>query len=517
MYSYEDRKRAVELYIKYDLSAADTIRELGYPNRHSLINWYKEFQNNGDLHRDFRKVPKYSKEERATAVAYYLEHGKSISRTCRHLGYPSRTLLRQWLEEDAPEQIKSRNVSGSMIEYPQDIKNQAVIDLCSRTEPAREVARKYGVSRVTLYQWKNRLLPEESCTMKKEHDEESLERTKEELSSEVDRLRAELAQLKKETYRLRMEKDILEKAAEIIKKDPGVNLSNLRNREKARLVDALRTNYKFTELLKAVHISRSTYYYEHQVLIAPDKYSALRGRIHDIFLDSKQRYGYRRIYGELKNRGETVSEKVIRRIMAEEKLIVPQKRARKYSSYKGEITPAVPNLLRRDFHADKPNVKWLTDITEFSIPAGKVYLSPIIDCFDGGLVSWTIGTSPNAELANTMLDKGIATLKPGEHPILHSDRGCHYRWPGWIAKMDAAHLIRSMSKKGCSPDNSACEGFFGRLKNEFFYSRDWKGVSIDVFIDQLNAYLVWYNEVRIKKALGWRSPIEYRRALGLIA
>ena len=151
-----------------------------------------------------------------------------------------------------------------------------------------------------------------------------------------------------------------------------------------------------------------------------------------------------------------------------------------YSSYKGEITPAVPNVIARDFHTEQPNMKWLTDITEFHIPAGKIYLSPIIDCFDGLPVSWTIGTSPDAELVNTMLDNAIGTLKDGEHPIIHSDRGEYYRWPGWIERMENAKLTRSMSKKGCSPDNSACEGFFGRLKNEMFYGRSWKEVSIIV-------------------------------------
>ena len=85
------------------------------------------------------------------------------------------------------------------------------------------------------------------------------------------------------------------------------------------------------------------------------------------------------------------------------------------------------NLVARDFHADRPNEKWLTDLTEFDIPAGKVYLSPMIDCFDGMAVSWAIVTSPDAELVNTMLDDAIANLHNGEHPIVHTDRGCHYR------------------------------------------------------------------------------------------
>lgn len=171
----------------------------------------------------------------------------------------------------------------------------------------------------------------------------------------------------------------------------------------------------------------------------------------------------------------------------------------------------------RSLHADAPNQKWLTDITEFSIPAGKVYLSPIIDCFDGLSVAWTIGTSPNADLVNQMLDAAIEALKPGEYPIVHSDRGCHYRWPGWISRMKDAGLIRSMSKKGCSPDNSACEGFFGRLKNEMFYGCSWQDVSIDEFIKILDDYMHWYAEERIKISLGGISPIQYRRQLGLTA
>jgi transposase InsO family protein len=256
---------------------------------------------------------------------------------------------------------------------------------------------------------------------------------------------------------------------------------------------------------------------QRQVQKQTDKYAGLRTKVKEIFCESQSRYGYRRVHAVIKNKGMTVSEKVIRRIMKKEQLVVPYKRRRNYNSYKGEISPAVENIINRDFHADAPNRKWLTDLTEFHIPTGKVYLSPIIDCFDGMVVSWTIGTSPDAELVNTMLDDAISSLSDTEHPIVHSDRGSHYRWPGWISRIENAGLIRSMSKKGCSPDNSACEGFFGRLKNEMFYYRSWQGVSIEQFIDELNSYLIWYNENRIKMSLGGMSPMDYRRSKGLVA
>ena len=122
----------------------------------------------------------------------------------------------------------------------------------------------------------------------------------------------------------------------------------------------------------------------------------------------------------------------------------------------------------------------------------------------------------DAQLVNSMLEKALANLRPDEHPIIHSDRGCHYRWPDWIQRVNEAGLVRSMSKKGCSPDNSACEGFFGRLKNEMFYGRSWHGVSLERFMKRLDDYIHWYNEKRIKLSLGGMSPVEHRRSLGLI-
>lgn len=283
------------------------------------------------------------------------------------------------------------------------------------------------------------------------------------------------------------------------------------------IVDALKDKYPLPSLLKRVSLSKSSYYYQKAVLRQEDKYSSIRRKITELFHENAGRYGYRRIHGLLKREGITLSEKVVRRLMREEGLGVKAKRRRKYNSYQGEISPSVPNVLERDFNADRPNEKWLTDITEFALPAGKVYLSPIVDCFDGMVPCWTIGTSPDAALVNRMLDQAISGLGKGERPLIHSDRGCHYRWPGWISRMEQAGLERSMSKKGCSPDNSACEGLFGRIKNEMFYNRGWTGVSIQEFIDILNEYLIWYNEKRIKISLGNMSPREYRQSLGLAA
>ena len=268
-------------------------------------------------------------------------------------------------------------------------------------------------------------------------------------------------------------------------------------------------------LFKKLNLPKSSYYYQEKVIRAEDKYQSLRKRIIELFHENRDIFGYRKIHMLLRREGKKVSEKVVRRIMKQENLVIRRKRRQKYNSYKGEITPSVENIIDRNFHAAKPNQKWLTDITEFSIKAGKVYLSPIIDCLDGMPVCWTIGTSPNAELTNTMLKNAIATLKPDEKPIVHSDRGCHYRWPEWIKIMEESGLTRSMSKKGCSPDNSACEGFFGHLKTEMFYGQTWDEYSIDDFIQEVDAYIHWYRSDRIKSTLGGLSPLDYRRSIGI--
>lgn len=142
----------------------------------------------------------------------------------------------------------------------------------------------------------------------------------------------------------------------------------------------------------------------------------------------------------------------------------------------------------------------------------------MIDCFDGMVVSWSISTRPDAELVNSMLDAAIETVASSSaRPVVHSDRGAHYRWPGWLTRIADAKLVRSMSRKGYSPDNAACEGFFGRLKTELFYPRNWQSTTIEQFIQALDAYIRWYNEKRIKISLGSLSPVEYRRSLGIFA
>lgn len=458
----------------------------------------------------------YSQEKVNIALKVYHQLG-SVTKTVRILGYPERRILYDWIRNEGKpkKQRKILDITNTKI-HPRNPPFKVKMDALHRCfelgESIKLVSEDIGYTRASIYAWRKKYLQKGAVALMNDKNiqPETLKEGSAVSNTKVEELRAQMLDMQ-------LEIDILKETINVLKKDPGINLTSLKNQEKAVIVDALKNKYSLPLLFNKLNIAKSCYYYQENVLSKTDKYAKLRNRIRKIFTENKERYGYRRIYGILTKKYCTVSEKVVRRIMKQENLVVRVRKKQKYNSYKGEITPSVSNVIGRNFHADKPNQKWLTDITEFAISAGKVYLSPIVDCFDGLLPCWTISTSPNSNLVNTMLDNSIALLKNNEHPIVHSDRGCHYRWSGWIERMDKAGLTRSMSRKGCSPDNSACEGLFGRLKNEMFYTQDWSGVSIEEFINTLNTYLIWYNEKRIKVSLGNMSPKEYRQNLGFTA
>ena len=307
----------------------------------------------------------------------------------------------------------------------------------------------------------------------------------------------------------------LEAQVELLKAE-GVSVRS--SSDKARIVDALADRYHKTELFAVVGITSATYYRQVAIRDRIDKYAQVREELKEAFHSSNGTYGYRRVHAMLVRGGRRISEKVVMRLMREEGCIVAKRlQGRSWSSYAGESSPAPPNIMARDFHAQAPNMRWVTDITEMRAADGKVYLSPVVDCFDGMVVAYTIGRSPTAELANGMLRRALSTLRQGAlPPMIHSDRGGHYRWPEWVRICEGAGVVRSMSKKGCSPDNAACEGFFGTFKSEAYYPRGWSKMTADELMAATGDYIDWYNGSRIKESLGWKSPAEYREEQGMM-
>lgn len=331
MYTYEERMRAIQLYIKYDLNMAGVIRVLGYPSRQMLYNWYKEFAANGVLRKDDELgYSKYTAAQRRSAVQYYLEHGQSISRTIKVLGYPGRTALRTWLEEDLPGGKAHCFAGKTLVRYTQEQREQAVIRLCSRESTAKEIAVDVGVTESSLYAWKRRLLNgRDSVSMPNKRTTErsgmtgSAPSAQCDLADEKQALIQQVEDLKIEVHRLQMERDILEKAGEILKKGQGINLETLTNREKAVLIDALRGKYRLKALLVVMDMAKSSYCYQKCALNRPDKHALLRSRAKTIFATAYNSYGYRRIHAAMRREGLCVSEKVIRRNMRYEHLVVP--------------------------------------------------------------------------------------------------------------------------------------------------------------------------------------------------
>ena len=184
------------------------------------------------------------------------------------------------------------------------------------------------------------------------------------------------------------------------------------------------------------------------------------------------------------------------------------RKKRKYSSYKGEIGKVAPNLLKRNFEATAPNQKWVTDVTEFKVGEQKLYLSPLIDLYNGEVISYNLSTSPNYAQIVDMLDKAFEREKNLDGLILHSDQGWQYQMKKFQATLKEHGIRQSMSRKGNCLDNSCAENFFGLLKSELFYIN--KYTSLKELEKDIIEYIDWYNNKRIKSKLKGMSPVEYR-------
>ena len=173
-------------------------------------------------------------------------------------------------------------------------------------------------------------------------------------------------------------------------------------------------------MLDVAGLPRSTYYYYTKKQKEPDKHAELKEEICAIVTENKGRYGYRRVTQELRNRGLHYNHKLVMKLMRQMGLS-SKVRMKKYRSYKGEVGKVAPNLLERDFYAEKPNQKWVTDVTEFSLFGEKMYLSPILDLCSENLVSYTISDRPVLSMVTSMLDAAFATIPDDTGLILHSD------------------------------------------------------------------------------------------------
>ena len=240
-------------------------------------------------------------------------------------------------------------------------------------------------------------------------------------------------------------------------------------------------------LLKLRKMARSVFYYHLKRLKAGDKYAVEKECIKSVFHEHKGRYGYRRVTAEMHNRGFGINHKTVQRLMG------------------GKIAP---NIIARDFSADAPNRKWATDVTQINIGSVKLYLSPILDMFNGEIISYNISRSPNLEQVYDMLDKAFAKFGNLDGLILHSDQGWQYQHFSYRQRLAEHHIMQSMSRKGNCLDNAMAENFFGIMKSELLYVEEFE--SPEAFMKALDEYIDYYNNKRIKSRLKGKSPVQYR-------
>ena len=257
----------------------------------------------------------------------------------------------------------------------------------------------------------------------------------------------------------------------------------------------LRREFRIDVLLEIIELPRSTFYYHSRRQNEVDKYARAKEEIAAIYHENRGRYGYRRITDELHNRGILLNHKTVQRLMKELGLIC-RIRMKKYRSYKGEQGTTADNVLHREFRAEKPNQKWVTDVTEFRLFGQKLYLSPILDLCSGDIVSYTLSHSPNLPMVITMLEQAFAKIPDNTKLLLHSDQGWHYRHKRYVEMLQTKGVRQSMSRKGNCYDNAVMENFFGMFKTEAF--RPCKPQTIHQARMLVHDYIDYYNNERMR-------------------
>ena len=254
-------------------------------------------------------------------------------------------------------------------------------------------------------------------------------------------------------------------------------------------------------------MAKSSYYYHLKSLHQEDKYHLVKMQIQEIYHKHQGRYGYRRITLALKDLGFCINHKTVSKLMGELGL-KSRIRIKKYKSYRGKQGKVAPNLLARNFKANRMYQKWVTDITEFKVAGNKLYLSPILDLYNREIISYQLSESPNFKQVTSMLKKAFKKLPKHRKPMLHSDQGWQYQMPMYQKILQKRKIKQSMSRKGNCLDNAVVENFFGILKSELFYLKKYK--TIKQLKKDIDEYIRYYNKERISLALNGMSPIQYR-------
>lgn len=446
----------------------------------------------------------YSRQDRERILADLAASGLTEAAFSRLPGNPCRQSLRAWRRQagrgelDVPErEVRGRCEHAKHSRYPEATKREALALARKGMRPA-DIARRLGVPSGSVVSSWLRVAAGGNIAPGKG-------------AVRVDGDGAvRIAELERELAEERMRCDALR---ELLRDPKAGDPASLSNSRKAGLGERLRRDfgYRLKDVLTLLRISKSSYEYARRANgRAEARRAEVLERARAAFEGSRRTYGYRRVWAAA-NAGaggdgpSRVSQREVRRAMREGGMRPVRTRRRRWSSYGGETDERPANLPLRDdgthdFSAAEPDRLVVTDVTEFKVAGGaKVYLSPVVDCFDGCPVSWSASTHPDSALADSSLAAYLGRLPEGRRGVVvHSDGGATYRSASWKRLCEEGSVTRSMSRKGCCPDNARMEGFFGTLKEELYNGRDWSRASPEEFIEALDGYVRWYRDERLK-------------------
>ncbi|WP_203364743.1 IS3 family transposase [Bacillus sp. REN10] len=442
-------------------------------------------------------MSKYTVDDKLKAVERYLTSKESYQTIAESMGTVKSSVI-TWVKLFEAQGIEGFNKDYTS--YSSQFKLDVLNFMNETGASLRETASTFNISSPgTIYKWDQLLKTEGLGALEpKKKGRPSMKKKTNKLAPTEGSVEALQAKIE----RLEMENAYFKKVEHF-----SSNAGKITNKIKAQVIFELKCQYDVVDLVEVAGIPRSTYYYWEKQLNRVDKYADVKEAMIKIYHEHKGRYGYRRITKELKKYGFTHDPKTINRLMNELSLKC-MVRIKKYRSYKGNVGKIAPNVLQRDFHADKMNQKWVTDVTEFHLFGEKRYLSPVLDLCNGEIIAYKVMNRPVYQLVGDMLDEAIKRLKPEDKLIIHSDQGWHYQMKKYQNTLQDHQITQSMSRKGNCLDNAVIENFFGLLKSELLYLQEFE--SMEHFEKELEDYIEYYNHKRMKAKLKDLSPVEYR-------
>ncbi|WP_373280238.1 IS3 family transposase [Marinifilum fragile] len=447
-----------------------------------------------------KKRNKFSIEDREQAVLKIQNEGRSCLSVARELQTCPKVVGR-WVNA-----YKLHGKNGlslrNKIRYTGDFKLQLIEEMLKTGLSLDQISAKYLITQSLISKWRRDFERYGASALFKETRRGRPPKMKKKSENkQIDSI-SEYEKLLQENKRLRAENDYL-------KKLQGLNSETENSKKQLRVltIQELRQKHSLSILLNVDGMARSTFYYHRNLLSTKDKYALEKKLITEIFHQNKGRYGYRRITLELRNRGLQLNHKTVLKLMKELGLKC-KVRIKKYRSYKGDVGRIAPNILERNFKSDRPNQKWVTDVTEFSLFGTKCYLSPIMDLYNKEIISYNITHRPTLDLVTDMVDAAFKVIPNNTNLTLHSDQGWHYQHITYRHKLKNKGVRQSMSRKGNCLDNAVIENFFGLLKSELLYLQEFS--SMQHFLKELKKYMYYYNNTRIKMHLNGLSPVKYR-------